>query len=136
MSPAASRSPAGALADAIERDFGGLEQFKLQFSAAGSKQFGSGWVWAARKHQDGGALQIYTITGHDNPLMQGHFPILVNDVWEHAYYLNYENRRNEYLNAWWQVANWEEAARRFERSDQSAKQVSEGEGGALRAAPA
>ena len=131
MSPAASGAPAGPLADAIKRDFGGFEQFKAQFTEAGSKVFGSGWVWLARSQQDGGALQVYATSGHDNPLMQGHFPIVVNDVWEHAYYLKHENRRPDYLKAWWAVANWEEAARRFERSDKSAEQEWENEGGQL-----
>jgi len=131
MSPAASGAPAGLLADAIKRDFGGFEQFKARFDDAGVKLFGSGWVWLARAQQDGGRLQVYTTSGHDNPLMQGHFPILVNDVWEHAYYLKHENRRGDYLKGWWPVVNWEEAARRFERSDHSAEQDWEGEGGSL-----
>jgi Fe-Mn family superoxide dismutase len=131
MSPAASGAPAGLLADAIKRDFGGFEQFKARFDDAGVKLFGSGWVWLARAQQDGGRLQVYTTSGHDNPLMQGHFPILVNDVWEHAYYLKYENRRADYLKGWWPVVNWEEAAGRFERSDHSAEQDWEGEGGSL-----
>jgi len=135
MCPAASGAPSGPLADAIKRDFGGFEQFKVRFAEAGAKVFGSGWVWLARAQQDGGGLQIYTTSGHDNPLMQGHFPILVNDVWEHAYYLKHENRRPDYLKAWWAVANWEEAARRFARSDKSAEQDWENEGGLL-AAPA
>ena len=135
MSPAAGGAPKGPLADAIKRDFGSFEQFKVRFTEVGGKLFGSGWVWLARAQQDGGALQVYTTSGHDNPLMQGHFPILVNDVWEHAYYLKHENRRPEYLNAWWAVANWDEAARRFERSDKSAEQEWENEGG-LVAAPA
>ena len=129
MSPAASGAPAGLLADAIKRDFGGFEQFKARFDDAGVKLFGSGWVWLARAQQDGGGLQVYTTSGHDNPLMQGHFPILVNDVWEHAYYLKHENRRGDYLKGWWPVVNWEEAARRFERSDHSAERDWEGEGG-------
>ena len=129
MSPAASGAPSGPLADAIERDFGGFEQFKIRFAEAGAKVFGSGWVWLARAQQDGGGLQVYTTAGHDNPLMQGHFPILVNDVWEHAYYLKHENRRPDYLKAWWAVANWEEAARRFARFDKSAEQDWENEGG-------
>jgi len=133
MSPAASRAPSGPLADAIKRDFGSFEQFKAQFVEAGGKLFGSGWVWLARAQQDGGGLKVYTTSGHDNPLTQGHFPILVNDVWEHAYYLKHENRRPEYLNAWWAVANWEEAARRFDLSDKSAEQEWENEGGQVAA---
>lgn len=133
MSPAASGAPAGPLADAIKRDFGSFEQFKARFAAAGAKVFGSGWVWLARAQQDGGGLQVHTTSGHDNPLMQGHFPILVNDVWEHAYYLKHENRRGDYLKGWWPVVNWEEAARRFELSDKSAEQEWENEGGQVAA---
>ena len=133
MSPAASGAPSGPLADAIKRDFGSFEGFKARFAEAGSKAFGSGWVWLARAQQDGGRLEVYTTSGHDNPLMQGRFPILVNDVWEHAYYLKHENRRPEYLDAWWAVANWEEAARRFERSDKPAEQEWENEGGQVAA---
>jgi len=129
MSPAAGSAPAGPLAEAIDRDFGGLEQLKVRFAAVGEQLFGSGWVWLARTNQEGGGLEIYATSGHDNPMMQGHFPILVNDVWEHAYYLKYQNRRSDYLRAWWLVVNWEEAARRFEHSDQSAEQDWEGEGG-------
>ena len=133
MTPAASGAPAGPLADAIKRDFGSLEQFKARFAAAGAKVFGSGWVWLARAQQDGDGLQVHTISGHDNPLIQGHFPILVNDVWEHAYYLKHENRRGDYLKGWWPVVNWEEAARRFELSDKSAEQEWENEGGQVAA---
>ena len=128
MSPAASGAPAGPLADAIKSDFGGFEQFKARFAEAGDKVFGSGWVWLARAQQDGG-LQVYTTSGHDNPLMQGHFPILVNDVWEHAYYLKHENRRPEYLKGWWAVADWTEAARRFDLSGTSAQKRWESDGG-------
>jgi len=135
MSPAASGAPAGPLADAIKHDFGSFEQFKARFAEAGGKLFGSGWVWLARTQQDGGKLEVFTTSGHDNPLMQGHFPILVNDVWEHAYYLKHESRRGDYLKSWWPVVNWEEAARRFERSDHSAEREWEGEGG-LVVAPA
>jgi Fe-Mn family superoxide dismutase len=131
MSPAASGAPAGRLADAIKRDFGGLEQFKARFDDAGGKLFGSGWVWLARAQQDGGRLQVCTTSGHDNPLMQGHFPLLLNDVWEHAYYLKHENRRGDYLKGWWPVVNWEEAGRRFERSGHSAKPDWEAEVGSL-----
>jgi len=135
MSPAAGGAPAGPLADAIGRDFGSLDELKARFAEAGDKQFGSGWVWLARTQHDGGKLGVFTTSGHGNPLIQGHFPILVNDVWEHAYYLKYENRRGDYLKSWWPVVNWEEAARRFERSDHSAEREWEGEGG-LVVAPA
>ena len=124
-------APKDPLADAIDRDFGSLEKFKFRFTEAGAKLFGSGWVWLASAQQDGGKLVVMTTPGHDNPLMQGHFPILVNDVWEHAYYLQYQERRREYLDGWWSVANWPEAARRFERSDHSAEQDWEGEGGKM-----
>ena len=129
MSPAGGGAPAGLLADAIKRDFGSFEQFKARFAEAGAKLFGSGWVWLARVQKDGGKLQVYTTAGHDHPLMQGHFPLLANDVWEHAYYLKHENRRADYLKGWWAIANWEEVARRFERSDHSAEQGWEDEGG-------
>ena len=134
MSPAGGGEPAGPLAAAIRRDFGNFDKFKGRFSEAGEKLFGSGWVWLARAQEDGGKLEVYTTSGHDNPLMQGHFPILVNDVWEHAYYLKHQNRRSAYLDSWWSVANWQEAARRFARSDQTAAQDWEGEGGKVLAA--
>jgi Fe-Mn family superoxide dismutase len=131
MSPTGGGAPAGPLADAINRAFGSFEQFEVRFAEAGGKLFGSGWVWLARAQQDGGALQVLTTSGHDNPLMQGHFPLLVNDVWEHAYYLKHENRRADYLKGWWPVVNWQEVAHRFERSDHSAERDWEVEGGAL-----
>jgi superoxide dismutase, Fe-Mn family len=129
MSPTGGGAPAGPLADAINLAFGSLEQFKAEFDEAGGKVFGSGWVWLARAQKDGGGLQVMTTPGHDNPMMQGHFPILVNDVWEHAYYLKHENRRADYLKGWWSVVNWQEAARRFDRSDHSAEQEWETDGG-------
>jgi superoxide dismutase, Fe-Mn family len=131
MSPASGGTLVGPLADAIKRDFGSLEQFKLRFADTGAKLFGSGWVWLVRTPRDGGRLAISTTSGHDNPMMQDHFPILLNDVWEHAYYLKHENRRADYLKSWWAVVNWPEAARRFERSDQSVEQDWEAEGGSL-----
>ena len=129
MCPGGKSGPAGHLADAINRDFGSLEHFKSQFEEAGAGVFGSGWAWLARAQQNGGRLRIFTTPGHGNPLMQGHFPILVNDVWEHAYYLKHENRRAEYLKDWWPVVDWDEAARRFKRSDHTASNhwVAEGE---------
>jgi len=129
MSPDGNSTPDGPLGDAIVRDFGSLDRFKARFAEAGEKHFGSGWVWLARM-KISGKLNIYTTAGHDNPLMQGRFPILVNDVWEHAYYLKYENRRKEYLETWWSVVDWNEAARRYENSDRSAEQNWEDEGGA------
>jgi len=113
MSPDGGGRPSGALADAINADFGTLEQFKRHFVAAGTGLFGSGWVWLVSVPQEGGKLQIETTAGHDNPLTQGHFPLLVNDVWEHAFYLKHQNRRSEYLEGWWAVTNWVEAARQF-----------------------
>ena len=136
MSPAGGGEPAGALADAIKRDFGGIENFKTRFDEAGEKVFGSGWVWLARAQQDGGKLEIFTTAGHGNPLMQGHYPLLVNDVWEHAYYLKHENRRPDYLKGWWPVVNWKEAARRFEVSDLSPERRWESEGGLILRDPA
>lgn len=133
MSPAGGGEPAGALADAIKRDFGGFEQFKARFAEAGGKLFGSGWVWLARAHQVTGGLEIYTTTGHENPLVQGHFPVLVNDVWEHAYYLKHENRRADYLNGWWPLVDWREVSRRFENTERSHERRWEREGGLLAA---
>jgi len=131
MAPAADSSPTGPLADAIIRDFGNLKKFQLKFEQAGTRLFGSGWVWLARAQKDGGKLQIYTTAGHVNPLMKGHFPILLNDVWEHAYYLEYKNRRSDYLKAWWAITNWQEAGRRFEKSDKSELRNWEDEGGLI-----
>jgi Fe-Mn family superoxide dismutase len=133
MSPAGhgARAPAGALADAIDRDFGSLDTFKQRFVEAGEKLFGSGWVWLVQS-RNGGKLQVLTTNGHGNPRSNGFFPILQNDVWEHAYYLNYQNRRSDYLRAWWSIVNWEEAARCFSRSsDQIAERDWEDEGGQI-----
>lgn len=135
MAPSRGDAPAGPLADAIVRDFGSLEQLKTRFAEVGQQRFGSGWVWLARTQVDGGRLQVLSTFGHENPLLQGQYPILVNDVWEHAYYLKYEDRRADYLRDWWAVANWEEAVRRYERSDNSAQDDWEAEGGQLFVAP-
>ena len=128
MSPGGGE-PAGALADAIKRDFGSFPQFKARFADAGNRVFGAGWVWLTRAQTDGGKLQVHTTSGHENPLTQGHFPVLVNDVWEHAYYLKHENRRLDYLNAWWAIADWNEAARRYQMSGNAAALQSENEAG-------
>lgn len=125
-----TRAPSGALAAAIDRDFGNFDEFKRRFVAAGEQLFGSGWIWLAESQADGGKLMICSSVGHGNPLSSGRFPILLNDVWEHAYYLRYQNRRGDYLRAWWSIVNWNEAARRFDRSfDRSAMHDWEDEGG-------
>jgi len=136
MAPAVGGAPEGPLAAAIDRDFGNLDQFKAQFEAAGGKLFGSGWVWLARGWRDGGKLHVYTTSGHENPLLKGRYPILVNDVWEHAYYLKHENRRGDYLKGWWPVVNWKEAARRFESSALSPDRSWESEAGLVLGATA
>ena len=114
MSAAGGGEPSGPLADAIKRDFGSFRLFKERFDKAGAALFGSGWVWLAMAQKDGGRLEVITTSGHDHPSMKGCFPLLLNDVWEHAYYLKHENRRADYLNGWWPVVNWQEAARRYE----------------------
>ena len=121
MSPAGGGAPTGALAEALKRDFGSIEQFKASFEEMGEKLFGSGWVWLVHKPGKGSALEILTTAGHDHPLMngmQGGTPLLLNDVWEHAYYLKYENRRADYLQAWWSVVNWPEVGKRFDACNQ------------------
>lgn len=102
--------PSGALAEAITSQFGSLDDFKKQFQEAGAKRFGSGWVWLVK---DGDALKITSTANQDNPLSEGQTPILGNDVWEHAYYLRYQNLRPKYLESWWSVVNWEEVGKRF-----------------------
>jgi Fe-Mn family superoxide dismutase len=102
--------PSGALAQAIDA-FGGLDALKEQVNDAGVKRFGSGWTWVVA---DGGSLSVTSTPNQDSPLMEGKTPILGIDVWEHAYYLSYQNRRPDYLAAWWDVVNWDEVGRRFE----------------------
>lgn len=132
MKPGATGEPNGLLREAIIRSFGSEAKFKTKFEEEGAKLFGSGWVWLVRTHKDGGKLEVITTSGHDNPIMQGNLPILLNDVWEHAYYLHYENRRPDYLKTWWSVVDWEEAAHRFELSDEnSAEELWESEAGCL-----
>ena len=106
-------APTGALADQIKADFGDFEAFKKQFNEATAKQFGSGWGWLVWQ---GGKLKVITTPNQDSPLSQGLYPILGNDVWEHAYYLKYQNRRPDYLAAWWNVVNWAEVSKRFEHA--------------------
>ena len=111
MKPNGGGEPSGKLAEQIKKDFGSFEDFKKQFNETTAKQFGSGWGWLI---VDGGKLKIITTANQDSPLMQGRFPVLGNDVWEHAYYLKYLNKRPEYLAAWWNTVNWEEVEKRFE----------------------
>ncbi|MFN2604044.1 MAG: superoxide dismutase [Gemmatimonadaceae bacterium] len=109
MSPSGGE-PTGKLADAIQDSFGGLDKFKEQWAAAGGGRFGSGWVWLI---PDGKKLTIASTPNQDNPLMEGKTPILGLDVWEHAYYLKYQNRRPDYITAWWNVVNWDAVSQRL-----------------------
>jgi Fe-Mn family superoxide dismutase len=111
MGPNAGGAPSGKLAEAINSAFGDFEKFKEQFQAAGVARFGSGWVWLVK---EGGKLAITSTPNQDNPVMDGKpAPLLGNDVWEHAYYLKYQNRRPDYLKAWWNTVNWTEVGKRL-----------------------
>ncbi len=103
-------APKGAIADQIAKDFGDFEALKKTFNETTAKQFGSGWGWLVF---EGGKLKVTTTANQDSPLSQGLYPILGNDVWEHAYYLKYQNKRPDYLAAWWNVVNWAEVNKRF-----------------------
>lgn len=111
MSPKGGGEPTGAIANAIKKSFGSFAAFQKQFNEVGTKHFGSGWVWLIRTQK--GELKIISTPNQDSPLMQGYYPIMGNDLWEHAYYLNYQNRRADYLKAWWNVVNWEEINKRL-----------------------
>jgi Fe-Mn family superoxide dismutase len=113
MKPQGGGAPTGKLGDAIKSTFGDLKTLQEKFNDAGVKQFGSGWAWLVSK---GDALSIISTPNQDNPLTQGAHPVMGNDVWEHAYYLKYQNRRAEYLAAWWNVVNWDAIAKRYEQS--------------------
>lgn len=108
MAPSAGGAPTGAVADGISDAFGSFDKFKEQFNAAATGRFGSGWAWLV---DNGGKLEITSTPNQDNPLMDGKKAILGVDVWEHAYYLKYQNRRPDYLAAWWNVVNWTEVNR-------------------------
>ncbi len=112
MAPKAGGQPTGKLADALKTAFGGFDQFKEKFAAAATGRFGSGWAWLVKDKS--GKLDIYSTANQDSPVMEGKYPVLGLDVWEHAYYLKYQNRRAEYIAAWWSVANWKEIEKRFE----------------------
>jgi Fe-Mn family superoxide dismutase len=111
MSPDGGGAPEGDLAAAIDSAFGSFDDFKEQFEAAGVGQFGSGWAWLV---VDGGELAITSTPNQDNPLSEGKLTLFGNDVWEHAYYLKYQNKRPEYLKAWWNTVNWTEIATRYD----------------------
>jgi len=113
MKPQGGGAPTGKLADAIKSTFGDLKGLQEKINDAGVKQFGSGWTWLASNK---GVLTVMSTPNQDSPLTQGLYPVLGNDVWEHAYYLKYQNRRPEYLAAWWNVVNWEEVGKRYELS--------------------
>ena len=110
MSPDGGGEPSGELADAISAKFGSFDEFKEQFEANGVGQFGSGWTWLVL---DGGELALTKTPNQDSPLLDGQTPLLGNDVWEHAYYLKYQNKRPDYLKAWWNVVNWDKVAERY-----------------------
>lgn len=104
--------PVGNLAQAITKSFGSFDAFKEKFTAAATTRFGSGWAWLIKK---GGGIEVISSANQDSPLMEGAFPVIGLDVWEHAYYLKYQNRRPDYIGAWWNVINWNVAEQRFNR---------------------
>jgi Fe-Mn family superoxide dismutase len=112
MGPGGGGEPSGALGAAIADAFGSLDSLKQQINDAGVKRFGSGWSWLS---MDGGNLRVESTANQDNPLMEGRQPVFGVDVWEHAYYLKYQNRRPDYLAAWWNTVNWDAVAARYER---------------------
>ncbi|MDX2038939.1 MAG: superoxide dismutase [Isosphaeraceae bacterium] len=112
MAPGAGGEPTGALADAITADLGGFAAFKEAFAKAAATRFGSGWAWLILGKD--GKLAVTSTPNQDSPIMDGNVPLLGLDVWEHAYYLHYQNRRPDYVSAWWNVVNWAEVARRYE----------------------
>jgi len=111
MTPDAQLEPSGEIAEAINATFGNLDIFKEAFNTAGKKQFGSGWAWLVMNSD--GSLEVTSTANQDSPLIEGKYPIMGNDVWEHAYYLKYQNKRGDYLDAWWNVINWDEVNQRF-----------------------
>jgi superoxide dismutase, Fe-Mn family len=112
MGAPGGKPPSGKLAAAIDRSFGSFDKFKTQFEAAGMKHFGSGWVWLVMQN---GQLKIITTANQDSPLLSGLLPVMGNDIWEHAYYLKYQNKRADYLKAWWNVVNWTEVGNRYDQ---------------------
>lgn len=117
LAPGGSKAPSGEIMQAVSGAFGSLDQFKEQFNQAATTRFGSGWAWLV---DNNGKLEVYSTANQDSPLMENRFPLLGLDVWEHAYYLKYQNRRPEYIQAFWTVVNWDEVARRFQELKQGA----------------
>ena len=115
MTPNGQGQPMGAIAQAIDDTFGDFETFKQEFNAAGKGHFGSGWVWLILTED--GELEIKNTHNQDSPFLEGSYPVMGNDVWEHAYYLKYQNRRGDYLDVWWNVVNWEKVNERFEQAN-------------------
>ena len=111
MGPGKGGAPVGTLAEAITKTFGSYDEFKAKFEVAGVKRFGSGFAWLIVNKQ--GQLEIISLPNQDSPYMDGNKPVIANDVWEHAYYLNYQNRRPDYLKAWWNVVNWDHAEQNY-----------------------
>jgi Fe-Mn family superoxide dismutase len=112
MGPNSGGEPSGSLADAINSAFGSLDELKAAVNDGGVKRFGSGWTWLVH---DGTGLSVYSTANQDSPITQAHTPLLGIDVWEHAYYLKYQNRRPDYLQAWWNVVNWDAVQQRFDQ---------------------
>ncbi|HUF14086.1 MAG TPA: superoxide dismutase [Longimicrobiales bacterium] len=114
MAPGAGGEPEGVLADALADKFGSFASFREKFGEAAANQFGSGWGWLVVDAS--GSLDVYALPNQDSPLMKGHTPLLGLDVWEHAYYLKYQNRRPDYIKAWWDVVNWEQVGRNYDKA--------------------
>jgi superoxide dismutase, Fe-Mn family len=112
MTPEGQSEPTGEVATAIKQTFGDFATFQTAFNEAGAKQFGSGWAWLVMNDQQ--ELEVISTANQDSPLLENKYPILGNDVWEHAYYLKYQNKRDDYLDAWWNVVNWDEVNKRFQ----------------------
>ena len=112
MGPGGGGEPSGSLGDAINSTFGSFDELKSAVNDGGVKRFGSGWTWLVH---DGTALSVYSTANQDSPIMQSHTPLLGIDVWEHSYYLKYQNRRPDYLEAWWNVVNWDAVQQRFDQ---------------------
>jgi Fe-Mn family superoxide dismutase len=111
MAPGGAPAPSGALAKAIDAELGGFDKFKEAFAKAATTRFGSGWAWLVR---DGGKLAVLSTPNQDTPVMEGKHAVLGCDVWEHAYYLKYQNRRPDYVAAWWNTVNWTVVGQRYE----------------------